>query len=174
MNKNEIIANIHIAHTQFWKTASHLPNVHKSANDKWSVAQNVEHINISLSRVSNYLALSKSIIESNFGLSLRASISNEELIENYYKAMGNGIKAPPAFIPKANSEIKISMLITEGENSLKDCIFNLEKWGEEDLDKYNCPHPVFGKITAREILYFTIFHVQHHHKTIANHTDASQ
>lgn len=171
MNKSEIITNLHTAHVAFWNNAFHLPNVNKAVKDKWSVAQNVEHINISLSKVSDYLTLSKSSIESNFGLSQRASISNEQLIKNYLKAIENGAKATSSFIPRVNTETNIQKLIDEGENLLKTCISHLQNWAEDELDKYNCPHPILGQLTAREMLYFTIYHVQHHHKTIQKQTE---
>ena len=33
---------------------------------------------------------------------------------------------------------------------------------EEDLDRYLAPHPLLGKITLRELAYFTIYHTHHH------------
>ena len=36
------------------------------------------------------------------------------------------------------------------------------KWRERDLDKYRLPHPVLGKISVREMLFFTHYHDLHH------------
>ena len=166
MNKSEIIANLNTAHSAFWKTAIHFPNPTISLNGKWSVSQNVEHINIALLRVSNYLALPKSSINSNFGLSERASTNNETIIEMYRNALENGVKTTDAFIPKIYLETSIEELVSQGKDSLTAFISNLQNWSEEELEMYNCPHPIFGKITVREILYFTIYHVQHHNETI--------
>ena len=166
MNKNEIITHLNTAHSVFWNTAIHLPNAHSDGNDIWSVSQNIEHINIALSRLGNYLSLPKKSIESNFGLSQRESISNEALIKNYLKALANGVKATAAFIPELNPETNREELVEKGKNLLHTFISNLEKWSEEELEKYNCPHPVFGNITLREMLYFTIYHVQHHNEII--------
>ena len=42
-------------------------------------------------------------------------------------------------------------------------IGNIEKkWSDAKLDKYIAPHPLLGKITLRELAYFTIYHIQHH------------
>jgi hypothetical protein len=166
MNKNEIITNLNTAHSVFWDTAIHLPNLSIAVNDKWSVGQNVEHINIALLRLGNYLSLPKKSIESNFGLSQRESISNEALIKNYLKALANGVKATAAFIPELNPETNKQELVDQGKNLLQAFISNLENWSEEELERYNCPHPVFGNITVREMLYFTIYHVQHHNEII--------
>ena len=45
------------------------------------------------------------------------------------------------------------------------------KLDEEDLDNYILPHPLIGKTTIREMLYFTIYHVQHHHKAIVDNSN---
>lgn len=166
MNKSEIITNLNKAHSVFWDTAIHLPNPTNSVNGKWSVTQNVEHINIGLLRVSNYLTLPKSSIESNFGLSERASTSNETVVKVFENAFRNGVKATAPFIPGLNLETSVDQLVSQGKNLLEVFISNLQNWSEEELETFNCPHPVLGKITVREILYFTIYHVQHHNETI--------
>lgn len=45
---------------------------------------------------------------------------------------------------------------------------SLAKFNEEDLDNYILPHPLLGKLTMREMLYFTAYHVTHHHKIVLN------
>lgn len=166
MNKSEIITNLNDVHLAFWNTAIQLPNPKISLNDKWSVSQNVEHINIALLRVGNYLALPKSSIETNFGLSERGSSSNETVIKVFKNALENGAKAMDPFIPELHLNTNIEVLVNEGKNLLVTFISNLQNWTEEALETYNCPHPVLGKITVREILYFTIYHVQHHTETL--------
>ena len=37
-----------------------------------------------------------------------------------------------------------------------------KKWKDAQLDQYIAPHPLLGKITVRELCYFTIYHTQHH------------
>ena len=37
-----------------------------------------------------------------------------------------------------------------------------KNWKDTQLDQYIVPHPLLGKITLREMGYFTIYHVQHH------------
>ena len=39
---------------------------------------------------------------------------------------------------------------------------SLTSWNEADLDRYRMPHPATGMISAREMLYFTVFHPYHH------------
>jgi len=41
-------------------------------------------------------------------------------------------------------------------------IAKISNWKDEDLDHFLLPHPLLGKITLREMLYFTDFHILHH------------
>jgi hypothetical protein len=34
------------------------------------------------------------------------------------------------------------------------------------LDLLILPHPLLGKLTLREMLYFTLYHVEHHEKQV--------
>ena len=122
MNKSEIIANLKTAHSEFWETAIQLPNPTISVNDKWSVCQNVQHITIGLIRLSNYLALPKASIKSNFGLSERASENFETSIKTFRNTLGNGIKTTDAFMPEMNLETNIEELVSQGKHSLAEFI----------------------------------------------------
>lgn len=166
MNKTELISNLTASHYSFWNTASLLPNSTNSINGKWSAAQNVQHINIGLSRISNYLAVPKSSIETNFGWSERNSKSYDIMIKMFNNAFENGVQSTDSFLPDENLQTKMKDLISQGKESLDAVLESLQNWSEDDLEKYNCPHPFLGKITVREILYFTIYHVEHHHKTL--------
>lgn len=153
-------------HTSFWDTAGQLPNPSVSINGKWSVAQNVQHITIGLTRIAAYLGLPKSTIEAKFGLSGRASKSLETMTKVFRNAFENGIQSTDSYLPEENPQTNIAILIIQGKDQLKSAIENLQRWSEDDLDQYHCPHPFLGKITVREILYFMVFHLQHHHETI--------
>jgi hypothetical protein len=43
----------------------------------------------------------------------------------------------------------------DGNNRL---LAALQNWTEDDLDRYQLPHPAGGMLTLREMLYFTVFH----------------
>jgi hypothetical protein len=38
----------------------------------------------------------------------------------------------------------------------------VQTWPERDLDRIQLPHPILGNLTAREMLFFTIYHGHHH------------
>jgi hypothetical protein len=39
---------------------------------------------------------------------------------------------------------------------------SIKNWQEQDLDRYLLPHPILGKLTVRELLFFTIYHDMRH------------
>jgi hypothetical protein len=38
-----------------------------------------------------------------------------------------------------------------------------DEYSEVQLDHYILPHPLLGKVTIQEMMYFTIYHAEHHH-----------
>ena len=57
-------------------------------------------------------------------------------------------------------------LLFEMKKEQKRMVENLKNWSENDLDINVMPHPIIGKISVREMLFFTIYHIQHHAKSI--------
>ena len=53
-------------------------------------------------------------------------------------------------------------VITSLQIAHQQLLKKVENWKESDLDKYVLPHPLLGKISLREMLYFTDFHILHH------------
>ena len=98
----------------------------------------------------------------------RSSKSFDELSARYNKKLAEGAKASSRFIPKP-IEIKYGKekLISEWDKTTQKFITALKNnRTEADLDHYQAKHPLLGKITLRELCYFTIFHTEHHLKSI--------
>ena len=45
---------------------------------------------------------------------------------------------------------------------------------QADLDRYRLPHPLLGKLTVREMLFFTVYHNYHHVRSVADRLAAGQ
>ena len=65
-------------------------------------------------------------------------------------------------------------LIKQLNNTVDKLIDKLNQKSEEELDTIFIPHPLLGKITLRELYYFTIYHILHHHKKIEENLTKSQ
>ena len=99
-----------------------------------------------------------------FGKSNRKGRTYDQLVEKYNQKLQDGGRASGRFIPK---EVKLSekdKIIQAIEKHIKSIQSNLNKFSEIELDEIVLPHPLLGKLTIREMMYFTIHHVVHHLK----------
>ncbi len=44
---------------------------------------------------------------------------------------------------------------------------SVPSWSETSLDRYRLPHPLLGRLTVREMLFFTLGHGLHHARNVA-------
>jgi hypothetical protein len=131
---------------------------------KWSVAGNVKHLILAVRPLN--LAFSLPVLALRmFGVPSRNSFSYQELVDQYRDRLNRGAKASAPFIPRSRDEDK-EVLIGELKESYSKLASKVRVLNEKSLDRYLLPHPILGRITIREMLYFTAYHVQHHHQII--------
>ena len=130
--------------------------------DKWSIAQNVDHLIISMRQTRLAYALPKFIVRFYVGKPNRLSRSYDELVAKYKNKLAAGGKASGVFVPKPVTGISKEVLISKWEKTLQAYFNALKNWKDEQLDNYLAPHPLLGKLTLRELCYFTIYHTEHH------------
>lgn len=129
---------------------------------KWTSGQQCNHLVKSVRPVRLGLGLPKFVPSLLFGKSNRPSRNYDELIAKYQRKLAEGGRASAPFIPpaiSATAQQKLAKQLTTQKNKL---IKNLSSWDEKDLDLYIMPHPLLGKLTIREMLYFTAYHAEHH------------
>lgn len=152
--KEDVVKEITLQHKNFKETISAL-NQNKfdfSWNEKWTPGQQLEHIRKSVSPVVLAFRLPRFLIKYQFGVTNRPSRSYDALV------------APKQFQPPAVPYSSKQKHMKAYENVVKKLIKVAQKCSEKDLDYYVIPHPLIGKLTLREMLFFCIYHVQHHHK----------
>ncbi len=165
MSKEEIINRLDEASLKFIQCCSEIDATlfYFQPAEKWSIAQNVEHLIISANTTRLAFSLPKFIVKIYAGKSNRPSRSYDELVNKYTLTWQQGCKASGRFIPqKIRGKDKGVMLerFKNAMNKLSGTISN--KWNDRNLDNYIAPHPLLGKITLRELCYFTIHHTYHH------------
>jgi len=163
---NEELQRHHQAFTQFIKGLSP-QQLEAAPADKWNALQQTEHLIKSVGPVNMALALPLFVLRLLFGKANRKSKSYDELIAKYHSKLNAGGRAPGRFVPSGKEK---NTEVLEGKllglvNSLQKKINALS---EDQLDQYILPHPLLGKLTLREMIYFTIYHVQHHHRLVQN------
>jgi len=130
--------------------------------NKWSAAQQLDHLIRSVQPVNMAFALPKIILQLLFGKANRPSKTYEELIAKYQNKIQEGAKASGRFIPPRVDFTQKEKLIKRLEGLVNSLSHKTIKQSETALDLYILPHPLLGKITLREMLYFTAYHVYHH------------
>jgi hypothetical protein len=131
---------------------------------KWSIAQNVTHLITSATMTRLAYRLPKFIVRIYTGKPNRPSRSYDELVVKYKLKLEQGGRASGRFVARPVPASQGKEKIMDGFNRAMDkLVATMEKnWKDPQLDQYLAPHPLLGKITLRELGYFTIYHTLHH------------
>lgn len=137
---------------------------------KWSIAENVQHLIVSTNTTTLAFSLPRFLVRFIGGKPNRSSKTYEELVAKYKNKLAAGGAASGRFIPKP---IKINFgkekLLNNWTNATQKYITALQNSRtENDLDNYLVKHPLLGRITLRELCYFTIYHTEHHLNIISS------
>lgn len=132
------------------------------AEGKWSPKEVLGHLWLSTTPVVKSLSIPKEKLMAKFGTLERAEYAYDDLKSKYIKALTTGIKAPPPFVFSEEDSLKKEELLSKFNQSLEDVLTMMENWNEKELSMIVIPHPAIGKVSMREILYFTEFHTIHH------------
>jgi len=176
MTKTEIITAAENTFNQFSETCSNINDnmLFKRPGSKWSAAEHMQHLIISTNTTTLAYSLPKFLVRWVGGTPNRASRTYDELKEKYYKKLAEGGKASGRFVPKP-IEInygKQKLLHNWHKATAKFINALNSSRTERDLDDYLARHPLLGRITLRELCYFTIFHTQHHLHSIQKPVEA--
>lgn len=135
---------------------------------KWSVAENLQHLIISTNTSTLAYSLPKFLVKWIGGRDNPHGATYEELAARYFAKLDEGAKASGRYVPEP-VEVKYGKdrLLKNWEKATLKFISALEhNRTEADLDEYFVKHPLLGRISLRELGYFTIFHTEHHLRTI--------
>jgi hypothetical protein len=170
MTKPEIITATENIFNQFSNACRHIDEtvLFKRPENKWSVAENMQHLIISTNMSSLAYRLPVLLVRLIGGRPNRPSVTFEDLKNKYETRLREGARASGRFVPKP-FDIKYGKekLLLNWDLATSTFIKSLTKnRTEKDLDNYLVKHPLLGKITLRELCYFTIFHTEHHLNSI--------
>ena len=168
MNKIEILQKLSEAFSLVEETIRDTKNetFFLRKDNKWSVAEDTKHLILSVNPLNTAFSLPNFTLLF-FGKLNRPARNYDEMAEKYYQKLAEGAVATPQFIPEGISiNSNQADLIQEFKKANDKFLKKVDNFEEDDLDKYLIPHPVLGKLTIREMLYFTICHTLHHYKAI--------
>lgn len=133
-----------------------------SKNDKWSPGQQLDHILRAVRPVKLAFLLPRFLLRILFGKMKRPGRTYEELVARYKERLARGGRAGGRFVPGPIRAGEKSALLLRLTKEVEALIQNMDRFTEAELDSYLLPHPLMGKLSLREMLYFTIYHVEHH------------
>ena len=134
----------------------------------WTAAEQLAHLNTVVSAVAKGFAAPRLILRIRYGRSRSSRRSDTELRDNYRAILAQGGRAAGPFVPArqdlapAQVEAHRQGLLARWGRVNGRLQKALEPWDEKDLDMIRMPHPLLGKITAREMIYFALYHSEHH------------
>ncbi len=135
----------------------------ENTNDgKWSAGQNLHHLILAIKPLQPAFSLPWFILKTFFGKENRSSKSYAVLAEKYKSKLAAGGKASSRFIPTIVLYNKKDILVKKYNRQKDKLIKKIKNQSEDKLENCILPHPLLGKITLREMLFFTIYHNEHH------------
>lgn len=164
MTKEVIIDLLTEKHNAFVMYISKLPNDEYlySNKGKWTAEQQLRHIILCIKPLVQVFSLDKKMIEQTFGKISRESQDYETLLYHYIKKLKEGGKAPERYLPLIDPNDSKDILTEKLLNLIKELCLKIKIYNEQELDSFLIPHPLLGNLTFREMLYNTIYHVEHH------------
>jgi len=168
MKKNEIAEKLKANYSNIVDLVDNLDKKEflNHPKGKWSAGQQTEHLIKSIRPLNLALLLPNFVLKFVLGKAKRPSRTYDELVKKYQSKLHLGKAAPNRYKPKAVSYAEKTALLNTLDKQVKTLTERLATYSEEELDKLILPHPLIGKITLREMMYFTIYHAEHHEKLI--------
>lgn len=172
MNKFEISKQLWLQHQKFTDYINAMPEdkFMESVKGKWTAGQQLDHIRRSLKPLALGLSTLLVLLRLILKKANRPSRTYDELVEKYQLKLQTPYDIGKTFTPlqiEFSQKEKLAKKVQWYANVMCN---RVEYLTEKDLDKYVVPHPLLGKITIREMMYFTIYHVQHHYKQVVNNS----
>jgi len=163
MEKSEIqrrLSENHDAFAAFIKGLSEIV-ANNALPGKWTPVRQLDHIVKSVAPVALAFAFPKILLRLTFVKGAQSYSTYDDLVNAYKARLAAGAKAARRFVPDTSNDR--SRLLQNLEHLVQTLNKRIERFSEDELDQHQLPHPILGKITLREMLYFTIYHVEHHH-----------
>lgn len=131
----------------------------KSQGEKWSIAENLDHLFLSVKAITGGLKMPKIALRA-IGKPNRPSRTYEGLVKRYHQKLE---VANPSSNPYSSKAVKSQAELVNDWQSIGQKFYDrVGQWSEKDLESYLMPHPLLGKLTIREMLMFNIYHTLHH------------
>lgn len=162
--KDEIVSCIMESSKAFHDYAGRMPGQYfttRSATGRWSAAEHLEHLIRSIKPLNRAIALPLPVLRV-FGRPNRPGRTYNELKQRYREKLSQGGAATGRYIPRLPKQVQRDRMLEQYQRQVKKLVCRIDNLEEAAMDAYLLPHPLLGKITLREMFFFTIYHTYHH------------
>lgn len=130
-------------------------------NGKWSANQHLDHLIVALDLLQKALRKPKLALRFAVGKPNRPGRNYDQVVARYHERLAAKDVSNNPFAAEV-LKTQRPELLANYKSAHGKFLKALLKWNEKQLDKYLLPHPLLGKVTVREMLYFVIYHTGHH------------
>lgn len=168
MDRTAIVQQLKAHYTDFARLFQSLSEAEYRAapEGKWANGQHLDHLLRSVQPVNLAFGLPHFLPRLLFGKSNRPSRTYAGLVEKYQHKLAEGGRASGRFVPPPADWPQREKLLAALDRQVQRLAEKTARLTETQLDTLLLPHPLLGKLTFREMLYFTIYHAQHHRTAV--------
>lgn len=167
--KAELIAALKDSHKRvtYWFAEIPAADFFTRHGEVWSPSDNLDHLIKSHKPIAKAMKLPKFTLQAMFGKPNKPSMPYEALCKIYHDELARGAQASGRYLPNQetpneNAQERKKELLDQFSKASTELVSITQKWEEDELDGYLLPHPLIGKLTIREMLFFTIYHNLRH------------
>ena len=165
MNREEIVNALHAHYSEFSNYMLQLSEqeyLFSFQGEKWTAGQHNKHLILTTRPVGLALLLPSWSLKLLFGKANRPSKTYKGLVKKYKSRLKIGGISPSPFVPKPVFFQQKERLSFQLLKNVQTIIKRLKSFTDDQLEELILPHPLMGKVTLKEMMYFTIYHAQHH------------
>ncbi|MBV6520533.1 MAG: hypothetical protein MNPFHGCM_00649 [Gemmatimonadaceae bacterium] len=134
--------------------------------DRWSPAEHVRHLTMGSRPLRLAYRLPSWLLRARFGAATSPSRTFDALRADYLRALESGASAG-RFSPRperapADPEQRRRQILARWASVNDSLTSAWGTWRSLELDRIRLPHPILGRLTAREMAIFTVYHTAHH------------
>ena len=131
----------------------------------WSAADHVRHLTRSMASILPVLRIPRLALRVAFGAPTEPPRSIEQIRSSYVAALAAGGTAgrfAPSPEKATRDQVRRDKIMDTHSETLRGLTQAMERWSEAELDAYRLPHPLLGRLSVREMMFFTLLHNRHH------------
>ncbi|HEX6747618.1 MAG TPA: DinB family protein [Longimicrobium sp.] len=136
--------------------------------EAWSPAEHLRHLNRAVFAVGRAFSIPRMLLRVRFGRARAPSREYDELRDRYRALLAAGGRASGEFVPPREEvaadavEPYRARILAHWAEANRKLRAGLGRWSEAELERIRLPHPILGWLTAREMVFFTVYHAHHH------------